>query len=438
MSQIVAATAEQFSRQIPLIECMYPGYRVKHWNIEQNHSVPRLFLELEPVGLPVCPRCRQPCLHIHDQKTRRVRDYSSLWGFDIFVEFPVRRVRCRCGCHRTERLSWVEPRARLTNQMISHLQYRLRSGETHKDLAESLHLSWDTIRVYDELMLKKVLRDPDFSRVENIAIDEFSIRKGHRYATIVIDVDVCKVLWVGMGKTINSVRPFFDLLRKAGADKRIKSVSCDMNAAYPRMVRENLPQAVITYDLFHVISNFTRDVLKEAKKAAQEKLRAEIDRMEDDEEKESLSRQLRDLKGSDWLMVRRKEDLKALSRRKFVEIAGMDPVVTVTQPELLELFVDYLESEAQEKPWPPLQLTLNQKKALVRLSITESDLSQDPPAWLAFFQKNNITLTAADWIKMQGLGWFINAKGDLFAPDSKKIEYFLLALRYEINLRGVL
>ena len=58
MSQIVAATAEQFSRQIPLIECMYPGYRVKHWNIEQNHSVPRLFLELEPVGLPVCPRCR--------------------------------------------------------------------------------------------------------------------------------------------------------------------------------------------------------------------------------------------------------------------------------------------------------------------------------------------------------------------------------------------
>ena len=84
-----------------------------------------------------------------------------------------------------------------------------------------------------------------------------------------------------------------------------------MNAAYPRMVRENLPQAVITYDLFHVISNFTRDVLKEAKKAAQEKLRAEIDRIEDDEEKESLSRQLRDLKSSDWLMVRRKEDLKA-------------------------------------------------------------------------------------------------------------------------------
>jgi hypothetical protein len=131
-----------------------------------------------------------------------------------------------------------------------------------------------------------------------------------------------------------------------------------------------------------------------------------------------------------------KEDLKALYRRKFVEINGS--TVTVTHPELLELFVDYLEYQEQDKPWPPLQLTLNQKKALVRLSTIEDEILQDPPAWLTFFQKSNITLTAADWIKMQGLGWFTNPKENLFVPDSKKVQYFLLALRYEINLRGVL
>lgn len=131
-----------------------------------------------------------------------------------------------------------------------------------------------------------------------------------------------------------------------------------------------------------------------------------------------------------------KEDLKALCRRKFVDISG--PTVTVTQPELLELFADYLEAQEQDKPWPPLQLTLNQKKALIRLSIIEDGKSQDPPAWLAYFQKNNIALTAADWIKMQGLGWFENPKENLFAPDLKKIQYFLLALRYEINLRGTI
>lgn len=141
-----------------------------------------------------------------------------------------------------------------------------------------------------------------------------------------------------------------------------------------------------------------------------------------------------------------KEDLKALCRRKFVEISeraqagteGAGPVVTVTQPELLELFADYLESQEQGNPWQPLQLSLNQKKALVRLSITENGTPQDPPAWLAFFQKNNIALTAADWIKMQGLSWFDNPKDNLFVPNPKKIQYFLLALRYEINLRGVL
>ena len=131
-----------------------------------------------------------------------------------------------------------------------------------------------------------------------------------------------------------------------------------------------------------------------------------------------------------------KEDLKALCRRKFVDIT--DSMVTVMYPELLELFVDYLEYQEQDKPWPPLQLTLNQKKALVRLSTIENGTPQDPPAWLAFFQKSNIALTAADWIKMQGLGWFENPKENLFVPNSQKIQYFLLALRYEINLRGVL
>ena len=130
------------------------------------------------------------------------------------------------------------------------------------------------------------------------------------------------------------------------------------------------------------------------------------------------------------------EDLKALCRRKFVDISG--PTVTVTQPELLELFADYLEAQEQDKPWPPLQLTLNQKKALIRLSIIEKATPQDPPAWLTFFQKNNIALTAADWIKMKGIDWFENPKENLFAPDLKKIQYFLLALRYEINLRGTI
>ena len=131
-----------------------------------------------------------------------------------------------------------------------------------------------------------------------------------------------------------------------------------------------------------------------------------------------------------------KEDLKALCRRKFVEITGT--MVTVTHPELLELFVDYLEFQDQGKPWSPFQLSLNQKKALVKLSIIEDSEPQDPPAWLAYFQKNNITLTAADWIKMQGLGWFDNSKENLFVPNLKEVRYYLLALRYEINLKGVL
>ena len=106
----------------------------------------------------------------------------------------------------------------------------------------------------------------DLSWVQHLAIDEFSLHKGHRYARVVMDIEERQVIWVGVGKIIKSVQPFFDLLRQKGLYDRVRSVSCHMNAAYPKRVRNNLPKAVILYKLFHIMKHVTADVLTEAKK----------------------------------------------------------------------------------------------------------------------------------------------------------------------------
>ena len=102
------------------------------------------------------------------------------------------------------------------------------------------------------------------------------------------------MLW----QTVNSVKPFFDLLRQKGLCESIRSVSCDMNAAYPKMVRDTLPNAVILYDLFHVMKHFTEEVLIEAKK----RLWAEHN--------PNLSLDKSSLRGVEWLLVRHSEDIK--------------------------------------------------------------------------------------------------------------------------------
>ena len=67
-------------------------------------------------------------------------------------------------------------------------------------------------------------------------MDEFAIQKGHRYATVIVDPTVKRVLWVGRGRAREDIRPFFELLGEDGC-KRVKAVVMDMNAAYEKEVR---------------------------------------------------------------------------------------------------------------------------------------------------------------------------------------------------------
>ena len=168
-------------------------------------------------------------------------------------------------------------------------------------------------------------------------IDEFSVHKGHQYATVIMDAIERKVLWIGIGKTQRSVQPFFDLLLAQSRASQIKSVSCDMNAAYPSMVRKYLANAIIVYDLYHVMKNFTHDVLRAAKTKSlqdckdriskrQKELKAKIKGVLSDQvqlECEDLRRQLdglsskaKHLNGAEWLMVRQQSNLRDNAKKR--------------------------------------------------------------------------------------------------------------------------
>ena len=85
-----------------------------------------IYLVADPQVPPCCPGCRRSCSLIHDTTTRRVRD-RDLFEYRVWLEVPVRRVRCpRCGVGR-EALSWLAPRARLTHRLRQHVEVLLLS-----------------------------------------------------------------------------------------------------------------------------------------------------------------------------------------------------------------------------------------------------------------------------------------------------------------------
>jgi transposase len=237
----------------------WEGYRVETIQRRQGQRLEVwVFLGFERGAAMICDGCGAAVDAVHDIESRVVRDLPIL-DAATFVSVPRRRVACPdCG-PRVERLSWLARYARVTTRLAESVG-RLCAVLPIKHVAAFFGLHWSTVKAIDTHRLKAALDPPDLTNVEVLAMDEFALRKGHRYATVVIDPRQRRVLWVGKGRGREDIRPFFDLLGPAGC-RRIKAVAMDMNAAYAREVEARCPHAVVVYDLFHVIAKYGREVI---------------------------------------------------------------------------------------------------------------------------------------------------------------------------------
>jgi transposase len=227
-----------------------------------------------------------------------VRDLP-LFDADTYVWVPRYRVACPTCGPKLEALAWLSPWARVT-QRLAESVVRLCRVLPIQHVAAFYALDWDTVKTLDAAALADRLLPVDLSAVESIAMDEFALRKGHRYATVVLEPARKRVLRVGEGRSREEIRPFFALLGPAGC-QRLRAVAMDMNAAYEEEIRAHCPQAEIVYDLFHVVAKYGRDV---------------VDRVRVDEANRVHANKpaRKVIKGARWLLLRNRENVKPADR----------------------------------------------------------------------------------------------------------------------------
>lgn len=241
-----------------------------------------------------CSGCGEVVTSVHERVERWIRDLPA-WGADTRLLVHMRRVKCeRCGT-RMELVPWLAPYARVTKRLGQSIA-RLCDVLPVKQAAEFYDVSWHTAKRIHKHYLKETLGEPDLSDVTVIGMDEFAIEKGHRYATVIVEPRTRRVLWVGRGRKREDIRPFFEMLGKEGCE-RIEAAVMDMWEAFEQEVRAHCKQAKIVYDLFHVLSNYGREVIDRVRVD-------EANRLKDDK----TARQV--IKGSKWLLLRNKKNLK--------------------------------------------------------------------------------------------------------------------------------
>ena len=276
----------------------------------RHHCV--IELQPDPSYLPQCSRCGHSCTRVHDTQRRRVRD-ANLFEYRVWLDVPVRRVQCpRCGVAR-ERLSWLLPHARITNRLRRYAEHLLRLLPI-KHVEQLTGLHWHTLKAIDKTRLSRELPAPDLGRVRHLIMDEFALHKGHRYATVVMDAERREVLWVGPGRSRESVRPFFEWLGEHCL--HIDAVAMDQNTAMDLEVRAHCPKARIVYDLFHVVARFGREVIDRVRVDQANQLRHD-----------RPARRL--VKQSRWLLLRNPENLEPR------HAASLQELLAVNQPLML-------------------------------------------------------------------------------------------------------
>jgi transposase len=202
---------------------------------------------------------------------------------------------------------------------------------TIKSVAEYLHLTWDTVKDIHKRRLRYRYGNPDIRDVKNIGIDEFAVRKGHVYKTIVVDLDTGRIIYVGDGKGADALRKFWLKVEHYGVV--IEHIATDLSKAFIASVMENAPLAVHVFDHFHVVK-LMNDAI--------DKLRARMYHEERDLNKRKV------IKGLRWLLLCNGEDIYDNRHKE-----RLDNALTMNRP----LAQAYYLKESMREIWGQVNKT---------------------------------------------------------------------------------
>ena len=207
----------------------------------------------------VCPHCGYSTRWRHnlqaDTTTWRALDLG-VWR--VVVRSRLRRLSCPAHGVVVEAVPFARHGARFTRD-VEDLVAWLATKMDKTAITRLVRVNWRTVGAIIERVVADELDPHRLDDLYEVGIDEVSYRKQHHYLTIVANHRTGEVVWADQGKDTAAAERFFDALGERRAHK-LTAVSMDMGPAYPKVVTERAPQAVICWDPFHIVALGTREL----------------------------------------------------------------------------------------------------------------------------------------------------------------------------------
>lgn len=260
----------------------------------------------------ICTGCGQRA-GTYDTQTQRRFAFVPLWGMAVYLLYTRRRVNCpRCGV-KVEALPWANGKQHITHAMSLFLS-RWAKRLSWQDTARCFGVSWECVYRSVQRVVAYGLSHRDLSNVNAIGIDEVAYRKGHRYLTLVYQIDegMRRLLHVREGRNVKSLLSFFRTTGIQMGKPRsamIRYVCSDMWRPYLKVIARKLPGTVHILDRYHIVANLHK---------ALDQVRAtEAKRLTRDGYEPVLSK-------TRWCFLKRKSKLTKKQKRRLDDVLCYD------------------------------------------------------------------------------------------------------------------
>lgn len=208
---------------------------------------------------PICSGCGNPGPG-YDTLPPRMFEFVPLWNIAVFFAYALRRVDCsRCGV-KVERVPWADGKNTLTKtymQFLAAWAKRLSWKET----ALAFRTTWEKVFRSVEWAVEWGLAHRDLSNVQSIGVDEVLWQRGHKYLTVVyqIDNESKRLLWVGKDRTVKTLLRFFHSFGRERT-AQLLFVCSDMWKPYLKVIAEKASQAIHVLDRFHIAMHMNKAI----------------------------------------------------------------------------------------------------------------------------------------------------------------------------------
>jgi len=257
---------------------------------------------------PECPECGKQG-KVHAVEKTRLYEYLPLWNFKVYFSYAPRRVRCPVHGALVESVPWAYGKERMTYSYQSYLA-RWAKRLSWKETADIFETSWDSVFRAVKFVVDFGLAHRNLDDVTEIGVDEIAVFKGHKYLTMVyqLNAGAKRLLWCGPDRRVKTLLRFFREFGKERCEK-LKYVCSDMWVPYLKVIAKKAPNALNILDRFHIMRKFNE--------AIDEIRRGEVKLFK-------ATNQQNVLEKGRWLLLKRKENLSEKQTARLGELLKLN------------------------------------------------------------------------------------------------------------------